>query len=219
MKQKLLLLFSLLFSCFSMTIAQTPYAILDNGTLTFYYDNSKDSRVGTAYDVVSLSYNGVTYMYPYKKEVQNELPVIIRPNNETTKAVFDKSFSGFSDYNSLNGLFWEYSNLTDISGIENLNTSGVKDMSYMFFKCSSLTSLDLKSFSTENVTNMSGMFLNCSSLQNLDISSFSRASLESANEMFKGCSESLQLTTPDGWYIDDVVITETHVVVGNYTYT
>ena len=32
-------------------------------------------------------------------------------------------------------------------------------MSYMFYKCSSLTSLNLSNFNTNNVTNMSGMFL------------------------------------------------------------
>ena len=40
-------------------------------------------------------------------------------------------------------------------------------MSYMFYYCSSLTSLDLSNFNTNNVTDMRSMFYNCSSLTSL----------------------------------------------------
>ena len=42
-------------------------------------------------------------------------------------------------------------------------------MSYMFYHCSSLTSLDLSSFDTNKVINMNYMFSNCSSLTNIDM--------------------------------------------------
>ena len=38
----------------------------------------------------------------------------------------------------------------------------MKNMSYMFYKCSSLTSLNLSNFNTNNVNNMSGMFYSIS---------------------------------------------------------
>ena len=44
------------------------------------------------------------------------------------------------------------------------------NMSYMFYKCSSLTSLNLSNFNTNNVNNMSYMFFNCSSLNSLNLS-------------------------------------------------
>ena len=37
-------------------------------------------------------------------------------------------------------------------------------MSYLFFNCSSLKSIDLTSFNTNNITDISFMFYNCSSL-------------------------------------------------------
>ncbi len=37
-------------------------------------------------------------------------------------------------------------------------------MSFMFYECSSLTSLNLSNFNTNKVNNMSYMFYNCSSL-------------------------------------------------------
>ena len=57
------------------------------------------------------------------------------------------------------------SNLISINFNNNFNTSNVTDMSSMFYKCSSLTSLDLSSFNTAKVTDISYMFYSCSKLQ------------------------------------------------------
>ena len=35
--------------------AQTPYAVFNDGTLTFYYDNDKDNREGTVYTTLRSS--------------------------------------------------------------------------------------------------------------------------------------------------------------------
>ncbi len=203
--------------CFSMSLAQTPYAILDNGTLTFYYDNDKDSRTGTAYDVMNLSGNGRNSLFTSK--VDETDGKVVTPYQETTKAVFDNSFAEFNGYNDMGGLFYMYSNLTEIRGIENLHTENVTNMGAMFYGCSSLTSLDLSNFNTENVKEMYSMFNQCTGLKYLNISSFSRASLTNATAMFNECSEYMQLVTPKDWYIDDIVVTETNVIVGNYIYT
>ena len=46
-------------------------------------------------------------------------------------------------------------------------------MSYIFYKCLSLSSLpDISKWNTNNVTNMSYMFSGCSSLINIDLSNF-----------------------------------------------
>ena len=42
-------------------------------------------------------------------------------------------------------------------------------MSGMFYKCSSLTNINLSNFNTQNVTDMSGMFDGCSSLKKENI--------------------------------------------------
>lgn len=47
---------------------------------------------------------------------------------------------------------------TTICDLENLDTSQVTDMSYMFYDYRSLQSLELKNFNTGNVTSMQGMF-------------------------------------------------------------
>ena len=54
----------------------------------------------------------------------------------------------------------------------NVDTSSATSMSYMFYGCSGLTSLDLSGFNTSNVTNTSYMFYGCSGLTSLDLSGF-----------------------------------------------
>ena len=72
-----------------------------------------------------------------------------------------------------------------------VDTSGVTDMSGMFFQCKSLQTLDVSSFNTSQVTNMFYMFCGCKSLQNLDLSSFDTFHVKNMGGMFDGC-ESLQ---------------------------
>ena len=54
----------------------------------------------------------------------------------------------------------------------------------MFYKCSSLTSLDLSSFNTSNVVDMSSMFYNCTSLITLNLSSFDTSKVVNMTTMF-----------------------------------
>src|SRR5574340_1254225 len=55
-------------------------------------------------------------------------------------------------------LFRNLKSLTEIVGLEELDTSDVTEMSAMFKSCSSLKSLDLSSFNTSKVTTMRDIF-------------------------------------------------------------
>lgn len=77
--------------------------------------------------------------------------------------------------------------LTSITGLDKLDTSAVTDMKFMFYSCSSLTSLDVSSFNTENVTNMGSMFYSCSSLTSLDLSRFNTENVTNMLSMFCYC--------------------------------
>ncbi len=84
-------------------------------------------------------------------------------------------------------------NLTEVIGIENLDTSNVTDMFCMFADCRSLTSLDVSGFETKNVKNMRSMFYKCSSLTELDVSGFHTENVENMHGMFSGCSKLTEL--------------------------
>ena len=116
-------------------------------------------------------------------------------NGTIVHIVFDKSFSTYTP-TSLYNFFANLTKLETITGLEYLNTEKVTNMSYMFFRCSSLTSLDVTHFNTANVTDMSNMFWGCSSLTSLDVTHFNTANVTNMSLMFYSCSSltSLYLT-------------------------
>ena len=144
----------------------------ENTTLTFYYDNQRSSRTGTTFDLNEGSNAPRWYIEGFNSRVKN--------------VVFDPSFA---DARPTTTYFWfnNMTSLTSITGMEYLNTSEVTDMSYLFFECTSLTSLDLSSFNTSKVTSMKYMFFNCVVLANLDVSSFNTANVTDMGCMFTFC--------------------------------
>lgn len=89
--------------------------------------------------------------------------------------------------------FGSCTNLTSIEGLENLNTSDVTSMDYMFYMCKQLRALDLSGFNTEKVENMRDMFSNCKNLETLNLSSFKTNNLTNMSEMFLECNKIAQL--------------------------
>ena len=108
-------------------------------------------------------------------------------NGTIVHIVFDKSFSTYTP-SSLDEFFSNLLTLETIKGLEYLNTEKVTDMYRMFYKCSSLTSLDVTHFNTANVTDMRYMFYKCSSLTSLDVTHFNTANVTDMSYMFSSCS-------------------------------
>ena len=162
-----------------------------NMNLTFYYDNERDSRPGTTYDLNTGSNQPGWY-------TDGLAPHVL-------VVVFTSPFADVRPTSTSNW-FYGMQNLKFISGLSYLNTSAVTDMSYMFYDCSGLTSLDLSSFSTSKVTKMSFMFEDCSSLTSLDLSSFNTSKVTNMSYMFDGCSglKSLDLSYFNTSYVTDM---------------
>lgn len=154
--------------------AQTvePYAVFDvaTGTLTFKCD---DARPGDAYPL-NRGYKYPLWISSHKEAI--------------TKVVFDASFAKARPTTCC-GWFYYCENLTEIEGIENLNTENVTNMYSMFLKCSGLTSLDVSKFDTKNVTDMGYMFYECSGLTSLDVSKFDTKNVTDMHCMFYKCSD------------------------------
>ena len=107
--------------------------------------------------------------------------------NDTIKhIVFDKSFSTYTP-TSLYGFFENPTSLETITGLEYLNTEKVTNMSRMFYRCASLTSLDVTHFNTANVTDMNCMFSECWSLTSLDVTHFNTEKVTNMSHMFNYC--------------------------------
>ena len=157
-----------------------PYAALseNNTVLTFYCDDEKAIRDGMGIGPFDDS-----NARGWKDACQS-----------ITTVVFDESFANCTSITSTARWFDGCSNLTSISGINNLYTANVTSMRRMFKDCSSLTSIDVSHFNTENVTNMEYMFDGCSGLTILDVSGFNTENVTNMGSMFAGCSG---LTTLD----------------------
>ena len=106
---------------------------------------------------------------------------------EIKKVVFEASFANARP-TSCYYWFCNCSELTDIEGIENLNTENVTNMRGMFFNCPNLSSLDLTSFNTANVTEMNFMFQGCSALTTIYASEMFVTDQVEGYGMFKDCT-------------------------------
>ena len=135
-----------------------------------------------------MSEKEINIIYDIKEE--NKIRIFggnfVETNRNICKMIIDnKEYEITKEYNIEN-----YKNNNNklkiiLKGIDN-----VKDMRYMFYGCSSLSSLpDISTWNTNKVTNMSGMFDGCSSLSSLpDISTWNTNKVENMSGMFFGCS-------------------------------
>ncbi len=115
-------------------------------TLSFHNDNLRYFVKDAIYKDVQLQGEGSDYAY------------------DVTKVVFDESFAEVRPV-STKKWFEYYAKLTDIEGIENLNTSEVTDMGYMFYDCELLESIDLTHFDMRKVTSTNYIFCECKKLK------------------------------------------------------
>ena len=162
------------------------YAEFDNatGTLTFRRGLSKPTG---AYD---LNEGNNTPKWREEREPEhNNDDEFIYPGEKIniSKVVFDASFANArptSCYEWFNRCY----NLTEIEGIENLNTEEVTNMGSMFSGCYDLTQLDLSNFDTQNVENMSDMFVSCLDLKSLNVSNIDTQKVKDMSRMFYNCN-------------------------------
>ena len=162
-----------------LALENEPYAILspDNTTLSFRCDNQM-------HDVASM-------VFPCS-DTGSEVPGWYDSRSKITKVVIDNSFSlarPYSTYMWFSGM----ANLADIEGLNNLNTSEVLYMSYLFRNCNKLVSLDLSHFDTDKVQLMGYMFQGCTNLKHINLSSFNTNTNTSFYRMFRDCTTVLSL--------------------------
>lgn len=161
------------------------------GTLTYYYDTHRSERSGVteAYDPSALRFTG------YFDRIQR---AVIDPSMQNAPLTsYRNMFCG--GFNSETFDIQSPIAMTQIEGLENLNTDIVTDMNSMFFSCQSLVTLDLNMFNTSKVTDMNGMFLDCRLLQIVDLTSFDISRITDMRMMFGACSSLHTICCYDDW--------------------
>ena len=175
------------------------------------------SKVAESYAVFDEATNTLTFKHDTNKpagafalnEIENA-PGWYKPNDDGSngniikKVVFDASFANARP-TSCYKWFCGCQDLTNIEGIEYLNTENVTNMNGMFYACLALTTLDIANFDTKNVTNMSHMFNGCYTLTTLDVSNFDTQKVTNMSGMFWNCAA---LTTLDVSHFDTQNVTD-----------
>ena len=155
-------------------------------------------------ETLTFRYKGVKPAEAYDLNVESNNPGWEAQKGNIKKVVFDASFANARPTSCC----WWFGNcfyLTEIEGIENLNTQNVTDMRDMFTCCYALTSLDVSNFNTQNVEDMTDMFLGCEKLSLLDLSNFNTERVESMSSMFSGCSTLQTIFASDKFVTNQVL--------------
>ena len=176
------------------------YAEFNNatGTLTFRRGLSKPAG---AYD---LNEGNATPEWRKEKEPEDGSFVPGEKIN-ISKVVFDASFANARPTSCFEW-FDMCTSLTEIEGIENLNTEKVTNMGSMFSGCYVLNPLDVSNFNTQNVEDMSDMFVSCMNLKSLNVSNFDTQKVKDMNDMFYNCNSltSLDVSNFDTQNVEDM---------------
>ena len=168
------------------------YAEFDNATETLTFRRGLSKPAG-AYD---LNEGNNTPEWRKEKEPEyNDGDGSFVPGGQIdiSKVVFDASFANARP-TSCYKWFDMCTSLTEIEGIENLNTEKVTNMGSMFSGCYVLNPLDVSNFNTQNVEDMSDMFVSCTDLKSLNVSNFDTQKVKDMSKMFYNCYD---LTTLD----------------------
>ena len=170
------------------------YTVFDaaTGVLTYYCDNKMNSREGQFKEIYKAENveDGMrecsSETRQYYKDVKK---VVVDPSMKEYPYPTMESLFGW-DMDVETETFYGYENMTEIEGLENLPVGKVMSMRLMFAGCSSLKSLDLRSFADiPSATQIGLMFYNCTSLETIysnDDWSDNKA-LTYSSLMFKGC--------------------------------
>ena len=186
-----------------------------------------DLKTSTTIDGYVAEYHATNYTLTFKKIASiNSEPIdlnhIVMVNNNQTvsnlctllginirtieNVIFEESFNTYTP-TSLKEFFRDCTGLNEITGLKYLNTAEVTDMSFMFWNCRNLSSLDLTNFNTAKVENMSGMFHSCQKLSSLTLSeSFNTANVTDMSNMFSYCNmlEKLNLSNFNTTKVEDM---------------
>ena len=179
--------------------AQTPYAIYCDGNKTFYFtyrnevltENGNFTPEGATNALpITALWSGTAVTKSGNKPGWNDNSTV---KGGTKYVVFEPSFARVQP-TSMARWFSDFSALEEVQGTNYLDTSETTNMSFMFFWCRNLSTLDVSGFKTGKVTDMSCMFQRCQNLKPLDVSGFDTKNVTNMKNMFCNCS---RLTTLD----------------------
>ena len=110
---------------------------------------------------------------------------MIELDEEKELAIIEKDIQYLYEKIKPTGISFRGSTLSEIN-TKLIDSSSIKDMSYMFAEMRQIESIDLKELNSSNATNMTAMFYN-STFKRLDLSSWNTSQVTTMNAMFQAC--------------------------------
>ena len=195
--------------------SQLNQIIAAYGPTCVEFSNSVVNTYDNVFDV-SLAQDGSVMLYEIDSEnriiISNSIDRKIKANSDmsdlfknimTITEIRNIDLLDLSECLSISGMFSGANHLATISGLSDLETGNVRDMSCLFASTNRLRSMDLSDWDVSNVRNMSGMF-NSSYISDFSsIEQWDTSAVEDMSDMF---SQSKQVTSLDlsNWNVSDV---------------
>ena len=152
--------------------------------------SSSGEEISITNNLINIEENESTIILKWSEALKNCSWMFYNLEN-----IIEVDLSNFDPANvkEMREMFSGCTNLEKITIGNNFNSLIVTDVYRMFYRCSSLKSLDLSGFDTSNVIKMNDMFYNCTSLISLDMSNFNTNSVEKMAKIFKNCESIISL--------------------------
>ena len=180
-KFRLFLALGLLLASLCANAANEVYSIVPDGkTLVFYYDGNRESYPASYHPTLYNPSNKPGERFAgYNADITS-----IQLDESMKDATFTSLINFFGGSTTTNSL----SNVTQITHLDYLNTTGCNSYIRMFFGMKKLESVDLSKFNTKAAQHMSYMFAYCQALKTIDLSSFNTEKVVYMDNMFYSCS-------------------------------
>ncbi len=192
-----------------------------DSTQTIVNSNSNILKSGSSWYEGSITKNTITKISFVK---QSALPVYdecwdasISGNNQVmayrtgTEIIIAGNENGIIANIDSSGMFQGFASLTQVNGLENLNTSNVTNFSDAFNGCVALANMDISELDLSNVINASSLFRGCSSLSSFKLPNNlaeRRNNCINIMGMFDGCTS---LQTADLSYLPNKYYSATNL--------
>jgi len=185
----------------------TPYVIWCEGLKTLYFTNPLYDQYAVGDKFNASDESTITALWSGDQVTNSgDIPQWFGNDGDVErkktceKVIIDESFQNVKPTN-LNLWFAELIKLTEIEGMQYLNTSEATSMEGMFMRCGgeTLKGLDVSHFNTNKVTNMEGMFMQCANIPSLDLNSFDVSQVTSFESMFDQCTALTTIYCTNDW--------------------
>lgn len=207
----------------TIIIHKGPFAMLESGTdfnadITSLIPSGStatkivftDTEAPSGYTLVDVSYMQDKSVMAWRSSsgtiyVSTQVDGRTLYFNYDCSHMFDEGY--YSPTKSYGSFYSDYGNrqkFTSITFGDNVDTSYVTNMSYMFYFCQYITSIDLSGFDTSNVTTMECMFNFMMGLTSLDLTSFNTSKVTTLKGFVSECYQMEEFTVGSGFDTSNV---------------